>query len=83
MVREGRRRAAQRLDDLDLRRGVGDVVGAAHDMGDAHVHVVHHRGERIEHLPVGPDQHRVRHAAASIEITEDAVLPFDPLLDRA
>jgi hypothetical protein len=80
MVREGRRRAAQRLDDLDLRRGVGHVVGPAHDMGDPHVHVVHDRRDGIEHLPIRADQHRVRDAARiDRQIAEDAVRPLDPL----
>ncbi len=56
-----RHRAAQRLEDLDLRAGVGDVVLAADHMGDAEVDVVDHRGQRVEIGAVGADQHRVGH----------------------
>ena len=59
-MREDRRAAVQRLEDLDLRRGVDDVILAADHMADAEVDVVHDAGERVEELSVGADQHRVR-----------------------
>ena len=61
---------AQRLEDLDLRAGVGDVVLAADHVGDAEVDVVDHRGQRVEIGAVLADQHRIalartrRYAAA-------------------
>ena len=57
---EGGRRGAQRLEQLDLRRGVGHMVLAADDMGDAEVDVVDHARQRVEIGAVVPDQHRVR-----------------------
>ena len=73
--------AAQRFDDLDLRRGIGHMVRSAHDMGHAHVHVIHHRGQRIEHLPVAPDQHRVGdRGRVDGDVAQNAVRPLDPLL---
>ena len=51
--------AAKRLEDLDLHRGVGDVVFAADDMGDAEVDVVDHRGQRVEVAAVLARQHRI------------------------
>ncbi len=61
VVRELRDRAAQSLDDLDLGAGIGDVVLAADDVGDAQVDVVDDRGERIEIAAIGADQHRIGH----------------------
>ncbi len=52
VVGEGRDRAAQRLEDLDLRAGIGDVVLAADHVGDAQVDIVDHRGQRCrDRLP--------------------------------
>ena len=48
VVAEVRRLGAERLEQRDLHAGVGDVVVAADDMGDAHVDVVDDRRQRIE-----------------------------------
>ena len=48
VMAEGGRRGAERLEQLDLRRGVGDVVLAADDMGDAEIDVVDHARQRVE-----------------------------------
>ena len=81
MVRKGGRRAAHRLHDLDLGGGIGHMIRAAHDAGHAHVDVIDRRGKGIQHLPVGPDQHRVRHAGGiDGDRAKDAVGPFDPRL---
>ena len=78
VVGKARRRAAHGFHDLDLRRGIGHVVGAAHDMGHAHIHIIHRRGEGIKHLPIGPDQHRVRHRARiNRDVAQNAIGPFD------
>ena len=65
--RSARRRGsrAERREQVDLHAGVGDVVLAADDVGDAGVDVVHHRGEGVERRAVGADQHRVGHARAA------------------
>ena len=59
VMAEGRRLGAQRLEQLDLRRGIGDVILAADHMGDAEVDVVDHARQRVEIGAVGADQHRV------------------------
>ena len=43
VVAERGRLRAERLEQLDLRRGIGDVVLAADDMGDAEIDIVDHR----------------------------------------
>ena len=58
-VRVERRLLPHRLQDQHLLRGVGVVVGAAHDVGDAHVEVVHHDGEVVERRAVGAGDHEV------------------------
>ena len=51
--------SAQRLENLDLHAGIGDVIFAAHDVGDLEIHIVHHRRQRVEKRAVLADQHRV------------------------
>ena len=81
MVGEFRHRAAKRLDDLDLRRGVGHMVRATHHVGNPVVDVVADRGQRIEKLPVAADQHRVRYAGrVDRQVAQNAIGPFDPLV---
>ena len=58
-MREGGLGGAERTEDLDLRRAVGDMVLAADDMRDAEGDVVHDRGEAVEVAAVGAHQHRV------------------------
>ena len=57
---EARRLDAERLEELDLRRGIGDVILAAHHMRDAEVDVVDDARQRIEIAAVGADEHRIR-----------------------
>ena len=45
---EARRRAGERLENLDLHRSVGDVILATDDMRHAEIDVVDHRGQRVE-----------------------------------
>jgi hypothetical protein len=59
VVAEQRRSASQRPENLDLHCGVGDMVLAADDMGDAHVDVVDDRGQRTEKRAVLARQHRI------------------------
>ena len=56
---EGGRLCAQRFEQLDLRRGVRDVILAADHMGDAEIDVVDDARQRIEIGAVGAHQHRV------------------------
>ncbi len=60
-----------RLVDLHLAGGVGEVVVAADDMGDAHVVVVDHDGEHVGR--------RCRRAQQD-EVVEILVLPDDAAL---
>ena len=61
-----------RLVDLGLARGVGQVIVAADDVGDAHVVVVDDDGEHVGRIAVG---------AQEDEIVEVLVLPDDAALD--
>ncbi len=60
VMAESGRRGVERLEELDLRRGIGDVVLAPDHMGDAEIDVVGDARQRVEVGPVGPDQNRVR-----------------------
>ena len=64
---------AERLVDLRLARGVGEVVVAADDVRDAHVVVVDDDGEHVGRRAVGAQQD---------EVVEILVLPDDAALDR-
>ena len=55
---------AERLEDLDLHRRVGDVVLAADHVRDGEVDVVDDRRQRVEIGAVLAHQHRVRERAA-------------------
>src|SRR5690606_28986185 len=70
----------QRLEDLDLGAGVGDVVLAPDDVGDLHVDVVDDRRQRIEEQPVLADQHRVGHGGGvHLGVAARQVFPGDAL----
>jgi len=55
-VGEARWRGAKSLEQLDLRRGVGDVVVAADHMGDAQVDIIDDGWQRVEIAAVGAHQ---------------------------
>ena len=79
-MREIRRGTTHRLHDLDLRCGVGHMIGPAHDRADVHVNVVHRRGESIQHLTIRPDQHRIRNRSRiDRDVAQDTVAPLNPL----
>ena len=58
-VRPDRRVPAERLIDLGLAGGVGQVVVAADDVGHAHVVVVDDDGEHVGRVAVGSQEHEV------------------------
>ena len=62
---------AERLVDLRLARGIGEVIVAADDVGDAHVVVVDHDREHVGRRAVRAQQH---------EVVEVLVLPDDAAL---
>ena len=70
-VRHHRNAPAQRIIDLRLSRGVGEVIVAADDVGYAHVVVVHDDSEHVSRRTVRTQQH---------EVVEVFVLPDDPPL---
>ena len=74
--REGGNRRAERLEDLDLRGGVGDVILAAHDVGDGEFDIVHDRGQRVEEAAILADQHRIGEmGGVDLDIAADGVVP--------
>ena len=71
--------AAQRFDDLNLRRRIGDMVRPAHHMGHTHLRIIHNRGERVKNLPIRLDQHRVADAGRiDGNVAQNAICPFNP-----
>src|SRR5690606_18886872 len=73
---------AQRAQDIDLTRGVVDVIVAPDDVGDGHVPVVHHHTEVVGGCPVGPGNDQiVQFAVVEGDGAFDHVVPgSDPLL---
>ena len=70
-----RRRCAERAQDVDLPRGVVEVVVAADDAADAHVHVVHHHGEVVGGRAVAAREHQVvEFAVAEGDVAADEVV---------
>ncbi len=61
---EPRRGAGERLENLDLHGGIGDMILAADDVRDAEVDVVDHRGKGVEISSVLAPQHRVGERSA-------------------
>ena len=72
-VREPRQRRAERLVEENLARRVGDVVVAADDVGDAHVHVVDDDAEVVDRRAVG---------AQDDEVVQVGVLEHDGTLHQ-
>ncbi len=70
-VRHHRHLPAHRRVDLRLARGVGEMVVAADDVGDAHVVVVDDHRQHVGRRAVGAQQH---------EVVEIAVRPGDAAL---
>ena len=58
-VRKRGRRPVERLINQNLLGGVGEVVGAANDVGDAHVEVVGHHAQVVGGLAVAAQQDKV------------------------
>ena len=82
-VGEVRYRHTQRAVDVDLPRGIVDVVVAAHDIADAHVHVVHHHREVVGRIPVRAKDHQVvQLAVGDLDPALDLVVPRDHAVQR-
>ena len=58
-MRHDRNVPAERLIDLHLPRGVGQMIVAANDMGHAHVVIVDDDGEHVGRIAVRAQQHEV------------------------
>ena len=77
-VREGGHVVAEGLVDEDLARGVGQVVVAADDVGDAHVGVVADHGEVVGGRAVGAhDDHVVHDVGGEGHVAVDGVVELD------
>ena len=72
-----RRLPAERFIDLSLPRGVGEVVVAADDMGDAHVMVVYNHGEIVGRRAVAAQDDKV----VELLVGEDDA-PMHAVVDR-
>ena len=70
-VRHHRHFPAERVVDLSLTRGIGEMIIAADDVGHAHVVVVDHDREHIGRRTVRAQQH---------DVVEIFVLPGDQAL---
>ncbi|MCY1225924.1 hypothetical protein D9M72_381360 [compost metagenome] len=78
-----RRGAAERADDVDLARGVVDVVVAADHVRDLHVEVVHHHAEVIGRGAVRARDHQVVElVVGDLDAALDRVVPHYAAADR-
>ena len=79
VVGEARHGAAERLRQLDLHRGVGDMVLPADHVGDPEVEVIDDRGQRVEEAAVLAHQHGVaQRRAVDAAGAAHAVVPGPP-----
>ena len=77
-VREQRHLGAEGLVDEHLARSVREVVVAADDVGDAHVHVVADHGEVVSERAVGAAQdHVVHHIDGEAHVAVDGIFERD------
>src|SRR5713101_4252924 len=70
-VRHYRHAPSQRVVDLALTRGVGQVVVAANDVSHAHVVVIDNHSKHVSRRAVGAQEH---------EVVEVLILPYDASL---
>ena len=76
-------REAQRLVDVDLARGVVDVVLAAYDVGDAHVGVIDDDAEVVGRGSVGAaDDEVIKLAVRNLDVAADEVVELHGALGR-
>ena len=77
-MREGRRGRAESREHLELQAGIGDMILTAHDMGDAHLHIVDDARQHIEPGAILAADHRIAEQGR-IEMLwpADQVGPFD------
>ena len=82
-VAELRHRCADAFVQIDLARGVVDVVVAADDLADAHVPVVHHHREVVGGEAVRTeDHHVVKLAVGDLDAALDQVIEHHRALQR-
>ena len=80
LVRECRRLGAQSLEHLNLHRGIGDMILAAHHMGDAHVDIVDRGGQHVEPAAILAPDHRIgQERRIKMLLAPDPVGPGDRL----
>ena len=82
-MRELRNREPQRLVDVDLARGVVNVVLAADDVGDAHVGVIDDDAEVVGRGPVAAaDDEVVKLAVSDLDVAADEIVKLHGALGR-
>jgi hypothetical protein len=75
-VRVDRRLGADRADQVDLLRGVRDVVVAADHVRDLVPDVLHRRGEVVRRAAVGADEHEILELVVrEVDAVADDVVP--------
>ena len=73
---EAWRFARQRLENLDLDGGVGDVILAANDMRHPEVDVVDHRGQRVKIGSILAAEDRIgERGAVDVALSAHQVVP--------
>src|SRR5215469_2880158 len=74
---EARQGGAQRLEYLNLRRGVGYMILAAQNVRDFELRVVHYRGHGVEKTSILADQDRIGQSrGVDFDGTADQIVPF-------
>ena len=58
-MRELWERDAERLEEEDVLRRIGEVVFTTNHVGDPHICVIHDHGEVVERTPIGTQDHEV------------------------
>ena len=70
-----RYRRVQRLVDVDLARGIVDVVFATHHVGDLHVPVIDHHAEVVGRRAIGTaDDQIVQLGVGELDAATDVVI---------
>ena len=71
-----RQRHAERLEEEDVLRRVGEVVLAADHVGDPHIRVVYDHGEVVERRTIRAEDHEIASECLSVDLdpTADKVI---------
>jgi hypothetical protein len=58
---------AERLEEKDVLRRIGEVVFTTNHVGDPHICVIHDHGEVVERAPIGTQNHEVTTERLSVD----------------